>query len=156
MQCFQTKTRRVWVRIRSVSACLLTGMLIAIAGCSRPAPESALREAVGDLQAAIESRDAAAFRGALAEDFIGNDTIDRDGARRLAALYFLRSRNVGITLGPLDVRMSGTRAEVTTTAAVTGGSGRLMPDSAAVYSVRSGWRLEGSEWQMTSLEWTNR
>lgn len=150
MQGFQRIQRRDAMAVRGV----LAGLMIVAAGCSRQPPEAALRETIVEAQDAIKSRDAGALQDVFAEDFIGNDAIDRDDARRLAALYFLDNSDVGITLGPLDVTISGAQAEVSTTAALTGGSGRLLPDSAGVYAVRSGWRLEGNDWRMTSLEWT--
>src|SRR5690606_14146813 len=80
--------------------------LLVLAGCSRSDPETALRGTVASLQAALEQRDAAALQQYLADDFIGNDGLDRDGARRLAAMYLLRHRDVGVTAGPLDVDMA--------------------------------------------------
>lgn len=130
-------------------------LLAILAGCARPAPEAALRLAVARLQSAIESRDAGALRDMLADDFIGNDGLDRDAARRLAALYFLRSNDVVMTLGPQQVTIDGDRGRVDTTVAITGGSGRLLPDRGAVYAVRSGWRLQGREWRLSSVEWTS-
>src|SRR3546814_20110894 len=55
------------------------------AGCRRESAEQALRGDIASLQAAIESRDAGEMAGFLAEDFVGNDGLDRDGAQRLAA-----------------------------------------------------------------------
>lgn len=93
----------------------------------------------------------------MASDFIGNDGIDRDAARRLATLYFMRDRDIGVTLGPLDITLQGDdRARVDSTAALTGGSGRWLPDSGGLYDVRSGWRLENGAWRLTSLEWSRR
>lgn len=132
-------------------------LLLAASGCRHETPEQQLRDTVDDLQAAIAGRDAGAIRGMLAEDFIGNDGLDRDGARRLAALYFVRTRDIGVTLGPLDVSLQGgSHARVDCTAALTGGSGGWLPESGRIYSVRSGWRLEQGQWRLTSLEWTPR
>lgn len=130
--------------------------LLAVAGCSRTPPEAAVRAQVAALQAAIEARDASAIAELLADDFIGNDGVDRDGARRMAALLFLRASDVGVTCVPLDVTIrSGDTASATCTAAVTGGAG-LLPDSAQAYAVDSSWRLDGDDWKLTSLRWTPR
>src|SRR3546814_5200365 len=82
------------------------------AGCRRESAEQALRGDIASLQAAIESRDAGEMAGFLAEDFVGNDGLDRDGAQRLAAVYFMRNASIGVTPGPLDVEMQGDHATV--------------------------------------------
>lgn len=136
----------------------ITGLLVAIllVGCSRPDPEQALRDAVGQLHDAIGQRDASALDDWLADDFIGPDGMDRDGARRLALVSFMRYRDVGVTLGPLEIDLQPDHATVKFTAMLTGGSGRLLPQSARVHDVRTGWRLEDGDWRMTSATWTPR
>ncbi|MGH8031580.1 MAG: nuclear transport factor 2 family protein [Luteimonas sp.] len=142
--------------VSSLNMALVIGCLLTTASCTRTPPEAALRQSVAELRAAIEERDAGAIRDALAGDFIGNGALDRDGARRLAAVYFMQSTSIGITLGPLDVALRDHHATVRSTAALTGGNGRLLPDNAGLYDLRSGWRLDDGEWRMTSLEWTPR
>lgn len=132
---------------------LLCAVLVAV-GCARPAPEQRLRDTMAELQAAIDARDAGEVADFLAADFIGNDGMDRDTARRLAVAVFLQHRDVGARIGPVDVAMSGNEhATVGFTAAMTGGSGGLLPDSAQVYRVRTGWRIEDGDWRITSAEW---
>ena len=61
---------------------LLLGTLL-LGACTRTPPEQRLREAMAGMQAAIEQRDAAALADHLAEDFVGPEGMDRDGARRI-------------------------------------------------------------------------
>lgn len=129
-------------------------LLLALVACSRSDPETALRASVASLQAALEQRDAAAMQQHLADDFIGNGGLDRDGARRLAAMYLLRHRDIGITTGPLDVEMAAEHATVRFTAMLRGGSGRALPDAAQVYDVETGWRLDDGDWKLASARWT--
>lgn len=131
----------------------LTVAWLLLAACSRP-PEQALRDTMQSLQLAMEQRDASQVEDYLADDFVGPGGMDRDGARRLAALTFLRHRDVGVTLGPLDVSVLQEHATVRFTAALTGGSGRALPDAARLYQVETGWRLEGGDWRLTSARWT--
>jgi hypothetical protein len=138
--------------IRPSAGWLLATVLL-IVSCARTPPEQALREAVAGLQAAVEARDGAALQDALAEDFIGPEGLDRAGARRMATLYLMRHDRVGVTMGPLEVSLQEPHATVRFTAAVTGGGGRLLPDSGQVYAVQTGWRLEGGEWKLTSASW---
>ncbi len=132
---------------------LLLVALALAAGCRRESGEQALRRDVAALQAAIESRDARGVAEFLAPDFIGNEGLDRDGARRLAAMHFMRNADIGITPGPLDMQLQGDHATVRTTVVLTGGSGGLLPDAGRVHAVTSGWRLEDGDWRMTSLSW---
>lgn len=139
---------------RAIGAWLAMVLLLALStSCARDDPEAALRARVASLAAAIEARDPAALQQHLAEDFIGNDGLDRNGARRLAMGFALRHREIGLTLGPLDVDMAPAHATVRSKAILRGGSGRALPDSAQVYDVESGWRLQDGEWMLVSAGW---
>jgi ketosteroid isomerase-like protein len=131
-------------------------MFVFAAGCSRSTPEQALRKDLSALQSAIEARDAGALRDFLADDFVGNDGLDRDGARRMAAVLFMRNRDIGTTVGPLDVVVQGEHATVRCTVVLTGGDGGLLPRSGSVYNVTSGWRMQEGSWKMTSVAWRQK
>lgn len=142
--------------LRSLVRCSLTCVVLAgaLSSCTQAAPEERLRDTVGQLQAAVEQRDPGAIEDTLAEDFIGPQGLDRKGARRLAQAMFLRHRDVGIALGPLQVDLKQEHATVEFTAVLTGGSGGLIPDSGRIYDVRTGWRMEGDEWRLTNAQWS--
>jgi hypothetical protein len=139
-----------------VLCCLLFAAVLGTSACVRISSEEALREALGTLQQALEDRDAVAFGELLAEDFIGPDGLDRQAARRLAAVSWMQHRRVGVTLGAVEVEIGAQdrHGTVRFTAALTGGSGRLLPASAQVYDVETGWRFEQGQWRMTSAAWT--
>lgn len=128
-------------------------MLSILASCSKTPPEQALRESMAGLQAAVEARDASAMQSFLAEDFVGPDGLDRDGARRMATLYVMQHASIGMTTGPLEVQMQENHARVDFSVALTGGSGRLLPESGQAYAVQTGWRIENGDWKMTSAAW---
>ncbi|MGI8560521.1 MAG: nuclear transport factor 2 family protein [Luteimonas sp.] len=134
-------------------AAYVMGACILLAACTRTPHEQALREAVSGVQAALEARDASTLQAYLADDFIGPEGLDRRGARRMATLYLMRHDRIGVTLGSLDVTMQGSHARVRCTAALTGGSGRLLPESGRVYALETGWRLDDGEWKLTSATW---
>lgn len=104
------------------------------------------------MEEAAEARDSGALVGHLAEDFVGPDGMDRERFRRYLAVIWLRNRDVGVTLGPLEVELMGERATVSFTAAARGGAG-LLPERADVYQVRTGWRLEDGDWKLISADW---
>lgn len=137
--------RRAWIIVWMI--------LLLLAACGKTLPEQDLRNAMAGLQAAVEARDASKMQSFLADDFIGPDGLDRDGARRLATLHLMRHDSIGTTIGPLDVQLQGDHARIDFTVALIGGSGRLMPESGQVYAVRSGWRIEDGDWKMTSVSW---
>ena len=132
-------------------------MLAALCGCTRTTPEQRLRDTVASLQAAIQARDAGDIREVLAEDFVGPGGVDREGAVRMAQAMFLRHREIGVTMaGPLQVRMQPGHASVRFEAALTGGSGSVLPDAARLYSFETGWRLDQGYWRLTSADWKPR
>jgi hypothetical protein len=134
----------------------LLALVLALPGCHRSSPEQRLRESMLALQSAIEERDPTAMHEWLAEDFVGPDGLDREGARRLAQLMYLRYRDVDISLGPLQIELQQEHASVRFTAVLTGGPGGLLPERGQVYDVQTGWRLEGGEdWRLTSANWSS-
>jgi hypothetical protein len=132
-------------------------LLVALCACTRTTPEQQLRDTVSSLQAGIETRDAGDIRAVLADDFVGPEGLDREGAVRMAQAMFLRHRDIGVTItGPLQVRMQPDHASVRFDVARSGGSGGVLPDTARLYSVETGWRLQDGDWRLTSAEWTPR
>ena len=126
---------------------------LVLAGCSRTPPEQALRRTIEQMQSAIEERDASTLADGIAPDFIGPEGMDRKAAQRLAAVVFLQNRQVGVTLGPLDIKLQPGGATVRCTAAMTGGNSALLPTSGQVYDVTTQWRQDGDDWELVSAEW---
>jgi hypothetical protein len=145
------KARGVW--FRAVFTGLLSVALTLAAGCTREPPEAALRATIAGMQAAAEGRDADALVEAVSEEFVGPGGMDRDQFRRTMALAWLRDRNVGVQLGPLDVELLGDRARVEFTAGTTGGAGWL-PERGQLHQVKTAWRLEGGDWKLISATWS--
>lgn len=136
---------------------LLACMLSMFVACNHGTPEQAVRHQLEALQAAVDARDAGAVDDLLADDFIGNDGLDRQGARRLAAGMFLRYRDVAVKSGPATVELRGQRdAVLRFSVLATGGSGGLLPDSGQIYQVETGWRLVDGDWKLLSASWKDK
>ena len=130
-------------------------LAIALGACSSDSPEQAVRAQVATLQAAIDARDAGDIEDLLAEDFVGNDGLDRRGARQLAAAVFLRHRKVVAKVGPVSVELRGEGDAIARFSVLaTGGSGGLLPEQGQLYQFETGWRLVGGEWKLRSASWT--
>lgn len=140
------------VFLRAAALVLVAGMLVA---CGRDTPEAEVRAQLAALEEAIERRDVGDLRGLLSEDFVGNAGEDREGAMRFAQLGFLRYGDVRVVMGPSEVEVNDGRALVRGTVGLAGGSGRL-PETGRLYDVTMGWREEGGEWRLLSLEWEGR
>ncbi len=130
----------------------LVGLFALLAGCRHEAPEQALRKTIDGMVTAAEGHDTDALFEPIAEDFAGSEGMGRTEFRRYVTVMSLRQKSVGVSLGPLDVKMFGDRATVSFTAALTGGPGWL-PDQAQVYDVDTGWRLEDGDWKLISAKW---
>jgi len=126
--------------------------LLAIAGCGREDAEAALRRQVQATLDALAQQQHGALMDVIADDFVGPQAMDRQGASQMARLYFLRFRQIGLLAGPLTVEMSAGRARVAFNAVLSGGQG-LLPDQAQAYQVDSSWRLDGGDWRMIALQW---
>ena len=134
-------------------ACM--GLLLIVSACSRSDPEQAVRAQLEALQQAIDARDAGAVEDLLAEDFIGNEGMDRRSAKQLAAGVFLRHREIGARLGPVTVELRGEREAIARFSVLaTGGSGGLLPEQGQVYQVQTGWRLQDGDWKLLNASWT--
>lgn len=123
-----------------------------LTGCSKPAPEQALRDSIQQLEQAAIKKDGEAFFDYFAEDFVGSDGLDRENFKRYVQVIWLRHTDVGVQMGPLDVKLMDDRATVNFTVALSGGQG-LIPDQGQIYQVKTGWRLEGEEWRLISATW---
>ena len=141
---------------RAIALVLILAAVMLLPGCARPPPEQQLRDALTTLQASLEARDVSAIESTLASDFVGQDGLDRDGARRLAQWAFLRHRDIGVTVGPPGIDVRDQHARVRFTAALTGGGGGPLPDAASVYDVDTAWRIEGGQRRLISAQWIPR
>lgn len=126
-----------------------------LVGCAREEPLQALESAARTLQESIENKDTSALMAQLHPDFRANGQLDREWARRMAALTFLRHRNVRVLVLGSEHRLDPSYAErghSQAQVALAGAEG-LLPQRAGHYSVRLEWWLEDGKWLLARLEW---
>jgi hypothetical protein len=126
--------------------------LALLPACKHAPPEQALRDTIAKMQAAGESGDIDALMEPIAEDFSGSEGMDRKQFQRFVTFSRMGNRHVGVSLGPIDVKLYGDRASANFTAAITGGPG-MLPTQVQAYDIETGWRLKGSEWQLINAKW---
>jgi len=124
-----------------------------LAACSRPADEQALRDTISAMQAAAEAREASALVDYVADNFAGEHGLDRESLRRLLVVQFMRNQRVGVSLGPIRMRIEGSRAEAEFNALLTGFQEGLLPARADGYRIVTGWRVEGGRWVLERASW---
>ncbi|MCI1729821.1 MAG: nuclear transport factor 2 family protein [Chiayiivirga sp.] len=140
---------------RYPAAWWMFGLCLALlAGCAREPAEQRLRGAIEQMQAAVLERRPGDFMQHVADDFVGNQGLDRAALHNLLRAQLLRNASVGATLGPLDVQLQGERATVKFSLVVTGGAGGLLPERAQGYAITSGWREVDGEWLLFLAEWS--
>lgn len=123
-----------------------------LSGCSKEPPEQALRNTIAAMETAAEGHDTDALFEPIADDFTGSEGMDRQAFRRYVTFMGMRSKSIGVQLGPLEVKLYDQRATVSFTAALSGGEG-LLPSRVQVYDVDTGWRLDDGQWKLISAKW---
>ncbi|MEO8364832.1 MAG: nuclear transport factor 2 family protein [Pseudoxanthomonas sp.] len=127
--------------------------LMAMSACQRDSPEEALRTQLQEMQSAAGEGRMGDFMGGVADDFVGNEGMDRAAMHNLLRMQALARSNFSVTTGPLQIQIQGEQASVIFDVVVAGGNRRLLPDSARAYSITSGWRIEAGEWRAYYAQW---
>jgi hypothetical protein len=139
------------------SALLALALLTLIAACSRKPEEQRLRETIRAMQTALESGNPREFMTNVSPDFAGQDgSVDHDGLHNILRAEVLRNDKIGVTLGPIDVDIQGDRATTHVIATLTGGPGSLLPERGAIYTITSGWKLQGGNWRCNNAQWVQQ
>lgn len=144
---------------RPVLKALWTGLalcaVLAMSACRGDSPEAALRARLQEMQAAVGDHQTADFMDGVAEDFTGNNGIDRAALHNLLRAQVLTRTRIGIASGPLDIEMQGDKAIVRFKVVLTGSSADrgILPVDAQAYSITSGWREDGGEWRVYYGQW---
>lgn len=135
--------------------CLLVCVGLALAGCGKTDPKTALDAAVQQLQDNLEAKKTGDVMDQLHASFQAGEGMDRDWAKRTMTLMFMRYANIKILAVSRNSRIDSGSSQVGHTEAkvvVTGAQG-LIPERAEPYAVTLQWRLDGSTWKLSELRW---
>lgn len=128
-----------------------------LTACARTPDEQRIRNAITAMQQAVEAHQPRDFMAYVSPDFTGEDgTVDRAALANILRFQVLRDDKVGVTLGPIDVELQGDRATVHVVATLTGGSGGLLPEHGAIYSITSGWKRDSKDWRCYNASWEQK
>jgi hypothetical protein len=136
------------------------GITLLLGACSEPVgPEALIRANIMAMEEALAERNNGDFIDKLAASFsggrAGEETLDRDAAQKMLAVYFLRYRNIEILVSQVDVAIDlyePALATSTARVALAGGE-HLLPASAGLYTVHGQWQNFDGQWKLTRLTW---
>ena len=126
-----------------------------VTACSDPAsPEARLRGTIDVMEEAAEAGDRAGFMEHVADDFGGpTAAVDRKGLSDMFRVQILVHTRVSAVVSNMDIEVYGDRATATFHALLTGGPRAWLPDTGRIYRIETGWRLDGSDWELISADW---
>ena len=139
-----------------IAVCVLIAVLGLIA-CARKPDEVRIRDAIASMQQAVEAHQPRDFMAYVSTDFTGQEgSVDREELANILRVEVLRNDKVGVALGPLGVELQGDRATLHVVATLTGGTGGLLPEHGAIYSITSGWKRDGNDWRCYNASWEQK
>lgn len=141
---------------RRISAYLLLILLQGLlAACDNTPPEQAIKDALAEIETAIEDGDAGTVMDRLSDDIAverRGRTLQRKDIHRTLVGVFFRYPNRNITFTRTRIEMDPVtqkKARVQFTALAWGGQ-NVLPDDADSFQVDSHWQLDG-DWKIDSL-----
>ncbi len=134
---------------------MLVFFVLLLAACARTPDEQAIRTAIEQAAQGAEAQDLSALEALLADDFIGNDELDRTQLRRQLRAQFVVAKAVSVRIGPIAIEVQGARATASFEAFLTDSSGRWIPERATTLHFETGWRRDGRQWHCINARWSS-
>jgi ketosteroid isomerase-like protein len=126
--------------------------LLVLAACSKTPDEQLIRNAIDEMEAAVQQRQTKPVLKHLARDFVGPEGMTVRQVRRLMAAHYFRNKNINVVLAGMRVQIMGNDASVMFNAAVTGGAG-MLPERLQYYDVKTIWRKLDGDWRIIRADW---
>ena len=124
-----------------------------LTGCSKTPDEQLIREAIDQIETAVQNRQTQPVLKRLAEGFRGPQDMNVRQVRQLMAAHYIRNRNINVVLAGMRIQINGIDASVNFNAVVTGGVGTL-PDQLQYYDVETVWRKIDGDWRIIRADWS--
>jgi|YelNatPaOPRAMG01_1025707.scaffolds.fasta_scaffold203932_1 ketosteroid isomerase-like protein len=143
-------------RFTIVLLCLFFG--VAFFACHQKTEEDAVRGVVREIQAAAEQKDVKNFIRHLSESYLDPQGNNREMIKALLMGYFFRYPKISVYLSNLQIKIEGTRADVSFEAVLTSGekTGSLkdiLPQALGIYAFDVIMKKESRDWKVVFARW---
>lgn len=129
--------------------------IVIAAACARQPDADAIRAAIAEMASAAQAQRSSDLLARISDDFTGNDgEVDRVQLANLLRAQLLAHRTIGVSVGTIDIELSGDRATARFDATLTDASGRWLADRSEVLQLVTGWRREQGTWRCYNAKWS--
>jgi len=131
---------------------LLLIITLALVSCEKIPDEEKIRDALSEIETAVENRQTRPVLKHLSENFTGPEGMTVRQIRQLMAANYFRNKNIRVVIAGLSIKITGIYADVRFNAATAGGTG-LLPERLQYYDVETTWQKIDDDWRIVSAGW---
>ena len=132
---------------------LITLSLCVPLACTKDSDKDVLIQRVNNLVNVIENHDVKSMRRYLSDDFSAGKRFNNEKFFMFVHYHFKRNKNISINFVKKDVKLYGSKADVTADVLLLGADDWL-PKRGQKYYVESRWIKQDGDWVMSRLRWT--
>lgn len=131
--------------------CVIIGQLIA---CSESASdETRLRQAVANMEKAVEAKQLRPILAYLAGDFVGNQGYRKANIGAMLLLQFRQNQHVHVLLHITAITIRANQAQLRCEVLLVGRDQRVVPKHARALVIDSNWQKRDGEWRVVRASW---
>ena len=124
------------------------------AACSEPSSdENRLRQAVAEMEKAVEARQAGPILDYLADDFQGNAVYRKANIHAMLLMHFRQNQNLHVYLRIADLKLAGNKARLLCRMLLVGRDEEVVPERGKVLEIVSDWEKRDGDWQVVKATW---
>lgn len=134
---------------------LLILLILILSACSPPPAQEQLLGAIKEIELAVEDRHAGDVLDFIADDFSGNDNLDKRQLHSYMVRLFFQHKRIEVVLTDLELVADTTDANryVMQASVVLLGGQSVTPGDVTAYRLRGHWRLADGDWLLEKLTW---